>query len=210
MFILLADLKPKIGMIGEMRSILKDWGDSRNAGGHRTVVSETFWHADGAQMRVATFHDSIADAAADREAINASQEFKDFATKMAPTMAEPVSWSLRELILPAPNPVNARYALHVGLQAAVGKPGELREILTDWVTHSHSKGNTIGLTQEIWGARGGYFGLRIPFHSLAEAEESRAALESDPEYPKFMSKLPGVLAEPASWRLAEVISGPAD
>lgn len=198
-------IKPALGEVGGLRDVLKEWVEYRRGEGDRANLSETVWGHAGAQFRVTTLVDSIADAEQARSRILADKKFGDFAKRLVSHMREQISWGLWDVIVRPPNPEPANFVLRVGLQSALGNNGEVRQIMSDWCKHNHENGVNIALSEEVWGHRGGRFGIRLPYQSIAEAETARAEVQANTDYQKMVVNLSTLLDEPASWELSEVL-----
>ncbi len=208
MFALTAMIRPAPGKIADLKSVLIDWVEFRQTKGDRTGLQEVVWNSNGAQFGVTTLHESIAEAGDARTNIYAEPEYKTLVGKLSPLLGAAPAWSLWDVIVRPPNQTTAKFVIRVGLQSAIGRNRDVRQVMTDWCEYSHGKGNSIALAEEVWGTVGGRYSVRVPYDSLAAAEAGRAENNADPKYQQMAKDLSGLIDGPASWMLSESIISP--
>lgn len=206
MYSLQARIKPAQGAAGDLRKLLKQWTKKRQEDGDRTTLLEVLWGHEGPEFKTTTLHKSISKAAKTRARMLQDEKFVPFASQLATLIREQVSWSLKEIIVAPGVPLPAKYVIHVTMHAAIGRNADLRRLMTNWCEKSNENGMSLALGEELWSARGGTFGVRVPFRSLKQAEKSRKKLNQDSDYRQLGQNLKGVLDGPSRWEMLHVIS----
>jgi hypothetical protein len=95
------------------------------------------------------------------------------------------------------------FVQRVVFHAAQGKGRELRALLEERVKSAQSQGVAAALSVQMFG--GGGFTMTIRYNTLAELEERRAGIASDPAFQAWVTKVAAVTRQPNESELYEVL-----
>lgn len=208
MFILTARYEPNYSTIADLRSVLFSWVTEQQSNGRQFSLALDLWAESGAAFRIASIHDSVADAW-DKRGIPASPETptRAFIPPSRDTAAycdKPPSWTLHELVLPAKMSSESFIELQVSLIPNAGQQQALRTELEEWVGYRQSQGEQMSLVEKIWSGTGPEFQLRIGYRAMVEADEARTELSNDPRYADVLKKLGPLISAPPNYLLQEM------
>jgi hypothetical protein len=196
---------PAAGKANDLCAALEEHSKASNAAGLSYAVSQPMYTREPSIINSLRY-DNLA-------ALEAYQQtgFNDPAAvarraKIAPCLARPQTAELFEtLVQPRLNGARASYVLRVSFYPALGRFGELRQLLEERARTPATGTISTGLAAQVAAEEGQNLVAAILFPSLAALEEFRKANQTDSAFQTFQAKLAGLVTRTLRQSLERVL-----
>lgn len=198
-------VRPKSKHMGEAKQVLTDLVTYRQAQGDRVNLLQAVFPRSGPSFSITTLTDTYNDQLALRDARVGDKTTMDYVEKLWKTEREPWEFRVLEMVSTPGDQTPPNFWVTAALRPNMTDAMAMKNLLVEWVDQRNQAGDSMILTEEVWGEEGAIYTVMIKTASLDDGMANRTEVFASAEYQLFLSKVAPMMRTPAKWGIHEVL-----